>query len=68
MFLNTNRKVDAIEFSYPMLRALYDDIELAIIFDWLGVERLAELKDVDITKEWHDEEEDWDAPGEIRLL
>ena len=68
MFLNTNRKVDAIEFSYPMLRELYDDIELAIVFDWLGVERLAELKDVDITKEWHDEEEDWDAPGEIRLL
>jgi hypothetical protein len=47
------------------LRGLYDDIELAILHDWLQIPRPALLADIDLQGAFYDEEP---AAGPIRLL
>jgi len=51
--------------SLPQLRNLYDEVELAIIFDWLKIKRPTVLCAVDIETVSSEAEE---TEGSIRLI
>ena len=51
--------------SLSQLQALYDDVELAILFDWLKLERPVQLRSINIESESDDADQD---AGAIRLM
>ena len=54
------------EVSLPQLKRLYDDIELALVFDWLGVERPKALRRIDVEAETGDFDEE--SEGSVRPM
>lgn len=59
--MNANSNLPSLE----DLRALYDDIELAILFDWLEIERPGALAEIDLKRAAKKEET---TAGPIRLM